>query len=130
MIPEQPEQLPVDWHGQLAVVSMPDEVDMANGAAIQESLLAALAQRPAVLVVDMTRTTFCDSAGVRAIMLTHRQAATAGCQLRLVIGSLAVTQVFTIIGAGQLVPIHPDLASALDPPPAAPQDGPSAQSGS
>jgi len=123
-------QLPVDWHGQQAVVGMPDEVDMANGAAIQEGLLAALAQRPAVLVVDMTRTTFCDSAGVRAIMLTHRQAAAAGCQLRLVIGSLAVTRVFTIIGAGQLVPIHPDLAGALAAAPAAPEDGPSAQTGS
>jgi anti-sigma B factor antagonist len=122
-----PGQLPVDWHGQLAVVSMPDEVDMANGAAIQEGLLATLAKRPAVLVVDMTRTTFCDSAGVRAVMLTHRQAAAAGCQLRLVIGSAAVTRVFTIIGAGQLVPIHSDLASALDPAPATPDDGPSAQ---
>jgi anti-sigma B factor antagonist len=123
-------QLPVDWHGQQAVVGMPDEVDMANGAAIQEGLLAALAQRPAVLVVDMTRTTFCDSAGVRAIMLTHRQAAAAGCQLRLVIGSLAVTRVFTIIGAGQLVPIHPDLAGALAAAPVPPEDGSSAQTGS
>ena len=122
--------LPVDWHGQQAVVSMPDEVDMANGSAIQEGLLAALAQRPAVLVVDMTQTTFCDSAGVRAIMLTHRQAAAAGCQLRLVIGSPAVTRVFTIIGAGQLVPIHPDLAAALAAAPAAPDSGPSAQTGS
>ena len=122
--------LPVTWHGRSAVVAMPDEVDMANGAAIQEDLLAALAERPEALVVDMTQTTFCDSAGVRAIMLTHRQAAAADCELRLVIGSPAVTRVFTIIGAGQLVPIHPDLASALDPAPAAPRDGPSAQTGS
>lgn len=106
-------QLPVNWHGQLAVVTMPDEVDMANGTAIQEDLLGALAQRPSTLVVDMSQTTFCDSAGVRAIMLTHRQAATAGCQLRLVIGSPGVHRVFSIIGAGELVPVHGDLASAL-----------------
>lgn len=118
--------LPVTWHGQSAVVTMPDEVDMANGAAIQEDLLAALADRPEALVVDMTQTTFCDSAGVRAVMLTHRQAATAGCELRLVIGSPGVMRVFSIIGAGQLVPMHEDLASALAPPPAAQHDGPSA----
>jgi anti-sigma B factor antagonist len=112
-------QLPVNWHGQLAVVTMPDEVDMANGAAIQEGLLAALAQRPSTLVVDMSQTTFCDSAGVRAIMLTHRQAAAAECQLRLVIGSPGVRRVFSIIGAGQLVPVHEDLASALAAAPAA-----------
>ena len=43
---------------------------MSNGAAVQEGLLAALGQRPAALVVDMTSTTFCDSAGVRAVVLT------------------------------------------------------------
>jgi anti-sigma B factor antagonist len=115
--------LPVDWHGQLAVVTMPDEVDMANGAAIQEGLLAVLAQRPATLVVDMTQTTFCDSAGVRAIMLTHRQAAAAGCELRLVIGSPGVMRVFSIIGAGQLVQMHSDLASALGAAPAGQREG-------
>jgi len=121
--------LPVTWQGQLAVVTMPEEVDMANGAAIQEDLLATLAERPEALVVDMTQTTFCDSAGVRAIMLTHRQAAGAGCELRLVVGSPGVMRVFTIIGAGQLVPILPDLASALHPAPAGEPEGPSAQTG-
>jgi len=31
----------VQWHGQLAVVTMPEEIDMSNGAAIQEDLLSA-----------------------------------------------------------------------------------------
>jgi anti-sigma B factor antagonist len=105
--------LPVDWHGQLAVITMPEEIDMSNGAEIQDGLLAALGQRPEVLVVDMTATTFCDSAGVRAIMLSHRRAAAEGSELRLVISSPGVHRVFSIIGAGQLVQIHPDLASAL-----------------
>jgi anti-sigma B factor antagonist len=105
--------LPVTWHGQLAVIAMPEEIDMSNGAEVQAGLLAALGQRPAVLVVDMTGTTFCDSAGVRAIMLSHRQASGQGSELRLVIGSPGVHRVFSIIGAGELVQIHPDLASAL-----------------
>ncbi len=66
-----------------------------------------------VLVVDMTGTTFVDSAEVRAIMLSHRQASSQGSELRLVIGSPGVHRVFSIIGAGELVQIHPDLASAL-----------------
>jgi anti-sigma B factor antagonist len=115
--------LPVAWHGQLAVISMPEEIDMSNGAEIQDGLLAALGKRPEVLVVDMTPTTFCDSAGVRAIMLTHRQAAAAGCELRLVIASPGVSRVFSIIGAGQLVQIHSELPSALDAVPGSPHDG-------
>ena len=105
--------LPVNWHGQLAVITMPEEIDMSNGAEVQEGLLAALGQQPAVLVVDMTGTTFCDSAGVRAIMLSHRQASSQGSELRLVVSSPGVHRVFSIIGAGELVQIHPDLASAL-----------------
>jgi anti-sigma B factor antagonist len=107
-------RLPVQWHGQLAVVTMPEEIDMSNGAAIQEDLLAALGQRPAVLVVDMSSTAFCDSAGVRAVMITGRQAAAAGCELRLVIGSPGVMRVFSITGADQVVDVHDRLVSALE----------------
>jgi anti-anti-sigma factor len=106
-------QLPVTWHGQLAVITMPEEIDMSNGAEVQAGLLAALGQQPRVLVVDMTQTTFCDSAGVRAIMLSHRQASAQDTDFRLVISSPGVHRVFSIIGAGELVQIHPDLPSAL-----------------
>lgn len=122
--------LPVAWHGQLAVITMPEEIDMSNGAEIQDSLMAALGERPAVLVVDMTPTTFCDSAGVRAIMLTHRQAAAAGSELRLVIASPGVSRVFSIIGAGQLVQIHSELASALEAGPGGQADGAGTAAGS
>ena len=122
--------LPVAWHGQLAVITMPEEIDMSNGAEIQDSLLAALGERPQVLVVDMTPTTFCDSAGVRAIMLTHRQASAAGSELRLVIGSPGVSRVFSIIGAGQLVRIHDDLPSALAAGPGGQEDGSGTAAGS
>jgi anti-sigma B factor antagonist len=106
-------QLPVNWHGQLAVITMPEEIDMSNGAEVQAGLLAALGQQPRVLVVDMTTTTFCDSAGVRAVMLANRQAVAEGCAFRLVIASPAVLRVFTIIGADQLTAIHSRLEPAL-----------------
>jgi anti-anti-sigma factor len=102
---------------------MPEEIDMANSGPIQQGLLSALRQRPAALVVDMTPTTFCDSAGVRAIMLTQRQAAAANCHLRLVISSPGVRRVFSLSGADQLAEVHSALASALHPAPEAGQDG-------
>jgi anti-anti-sigma factor len=104
----------MQWHGQLAVVTMPGEIDMSNSAAIQEALLLAVAQRPAALVVDMTSTTFCDSAGVRAVMISGGQASAADFELRLVIGSPGVMRVFTLIGADQVVEVHESLASALE----------------
>ncbi len=117
-------QLPVTWHGQLAVITMPEEIDMSNGAEVQAGLLAALGQQPRVLVVDMAETTFCDSAGVRAIMLSHRQASAQDSDFRLVISSAGVHRVFSIIGAGELVQIHPDLPSALEAGPRGSEPGP------
>ena len=97
----QAQPLPVQWHGKLAVVTLPEEIDMPNGIAVQEGLRSALSQRPAALVVDMTPTIFCDSAR------------DAGCELRLVISSPGVMRVFSIIGADQLAEVHSGLASAL-----------------
>jgi anti-anti-sigma factor len=97
----------------MAVVTLPDEIDLSNAAAVQEQLMSALSQLPSVLIADMTPTTFCDSGGVRAIMLIHRQATSAACELRLVVSSPAVLRVFSLIGADQVIDIHPDLGSAL-----------------
>jgi anti-sigma B factor antagonist len=112
--------LPVDWRGLLAVVSMPEEIDMANNSEVADDLMATLDQGPAVLVVDMSQTTFCDSGGVRAVVLAQRKAAASGVELRLVIASSAVRQVFSIIGAERLAELHTDLASALTPVPGRP----------
>jgi anti-sigma B factor antagonist len=112
--------LPVEWRGPLAVVSMPEEIDMANNTEVGDDLMATLDQQPAVLVVDMSQTTFCDSGGVRAVVLAHRKAAASGVEVRLVIAAPAVRQVFSIIGAERLVEMHTDLASALTPVPGPP----------
>jgi anti-anti-sigma factor len=108
------ERFPVQWHEKLAVVTLPDEADLSNAVAIQDGLMSALSQRPAALVVDMSPTTFCDSAGVRAVMLAYKQALATGCELRLVIGTPGVLRVFSLLGADQLVAIYPRLDSALD----------------
>ncbi|MGO8887992.1 MAG: STAS domain-containing protein [Streptosporangiaceae bacterium] len=93
--------------------TLPATAAGASVRAVQEGLRSALSQRPAALVVDMTPTIFCHSAGVRAVMLTHREAADAGCEVRLVISSPGVMRVFSIIGADQLAEVHSGLASAL-----------------
>ena len=65
----------------------------------------------------MSGTTFCDSAGVQAVITAYRQAAAAGTQVRLV--ATAVLRIFTVIGADQLIPVYPTLEAALAEAPAA-----------
>ena len=57
---------------------MPAEIGVTNAGQAREALLATTAEGPAVVIIDMGQTTFCDSAGVQAIVAAHRQAAETG----------------------------------------------------
>lgn len=107
----------VRWAGQHAVVAVPVEIDVANADEVRHGLLAAVSLGAAVLVIDMSKTTFCDSAGVHGIIAAHKQAAATGTQLRLV--APAVQRILTLIGIDQLIPIYPTLEAALAGAPAA-----------
>jgi anti-sigma B factor antagonist len=97
--------------GQHAVITMPAEIDAATADEARRALLAAVSSGAAILVIDMSRTTFCDSAGLKAIIAAHTQATQAGIQLRLV--ATAVLRIITIVGIDQLIPVYPTLEAAL-----------------
>jgi anti-anti-sigma factor len=64
-----------------------------------------------VLIIDMSGTTFCDSAGVQVIIDTYNRVTAARIRLRLV--ATAVMRVLTLTGVDQLMPIYPTLEAAL-----------------
>jgi anti-sigma B factor antagonist len=107
----------VRWVGQQAVVAMPAELDAAKADEIRRALLAAVGVDPAILIIDMSGTTFCDSAALKAIIGAHTQAVKTGTQLRLV--ATAVLRILTIVGVDQLIPIYPTLEAALTGAPVA-----------
>ena len=97
--------------GQHGVVTVPAEVDVTNIGEVRQALLSAARQDVPVLIIDMSGTTFCDSAGVHAIVAAYQEAAAAGTELRLV--ATAVLRILTMVGVDQLIPIYPDLEAAL-----------------
>jgi anti-sigma B factor antagonist len=99
------------WIGERAVVTMPTEIDAVNAGAVHQALLAEVGHDAAVLIIDMSRTTFCDSAGVQVIIDTYNRAVAAHIKLRLV--ATAVVRILTLVGVDQLMPIYPTLEEAL-----------------
>jgi anti-sigma B factor antagonist len=97
--------------GQHGVVTVPTEIDVTNADEIRQALLSAASHDVAVLIIDMSETTFCDSAGVQAIIAAYRQATATGTELRLV--ATAVLRILTLVGVDQLIPIYPTLEAAL-----------------
>jgi len=104
------------WMGEQAVVTVPAEIDTINAGEVRQALLAA-SHDATVLIIDMSGTTFCDSAGVQAIIDTYNQAAATRTQLRLV--ATEVLRILTLVGVDQLIPIYPTLEAALAGTPAA-----------
>lgn len=90
------------WVGQRAVVTLPAEIDVTNAEKTRQALESAASRDAPVLVIDMAQTTFCDSAGVAAIIAAHKQATAAGIQLRLV--APGVMRILTLVGVDQLLP--------------------------
>jgi stage II sporulation protein AA (anti-sigma F factor antagonist) len=104
------------------VVAAPEEIDLSNADWLRAVLLEAAARGNGMFVVDMDRTQFCGSAGLSALVQAHKQAQTAGGELRLVIpASASVVRVFAITGIDQVIPSFPTLYEALQPAPATPR---------
>ena len=81
-------------------------------------LLEAAAARPGTLVVDMSQTTFCDTAGIHALVSAYKQAQAEGGELRLVIVTPTVRRIFTLTGLDNVIPYFGSREEALAAPPA------------
>ena len=110
------ERYPVLWIGQVAVVTLPAEIDVTNSDTVRDELLAALDQRAVLLVADMSRTNFCDSSGVSAMVRVFRQAVASGRAMRLVVSTAGVQRVLSITGVDRLVDVFPTVAASLAGP--------------
>lgn len=95
------------------VVTLPAEIDVANADRVGADLQAAFAPGVTTVVADMTATTFCDSRGIRALVMAGKRAATSGAELRLVVPSACVLRVLAILGLDGWLAIYPSLQDAL-----------------
>jgi anti-sigma B factor antagonist len=106
-------QYPVEVVRGVPVVTAAEEIDITNADGLQAALLEAATRGHATLVVDMTRTQFCDTAGIHVLVDAHKRALTEGAQLRLVISSANVRRVFAITGIDRVIPQFASLDEAL-----------------
>ena len=107
------ERYPVLWIGQVAVVTLPAEIDVTIADAVRDELLAILNKGATLLIADLSKTEFCDSAGVSALVRTYRQASTSGSPMRLVVSTPSVQRVLSITGVDRLVDVFPSVAASL-----------------
>ena len=111
---------PVVMVSGVPVVAAPEEIDVTNAAALRAALLQAAAHGARTLVVDMSQTQFCDSAGLHVLVRAHYRAQAEGGEMRLVIRGAPVRRIFAVTGLDRVIPSFPGLEQALRQSPAAP----------
>ena len=102
----------VEMAGDVPVVVTPADIDITNAAAFRAALLEAAGRRK-TFVVDMSRTQFCDTAGIHALVLAHKRASAQGSEVRLVITGAAVLRIFSVTGLDEVIPQFASLEEAL-----------------
>jgi anti-sigma B factor antagonist len=114
---------PVEMISGVPVVVTPKEIDITNADGFRAGLLRAAAHGSAAIVVDMTRTTFCDSAGVHAILGAYKRAKAEGGEVKLAVTATGVRRILAITALDRLLPVYATVAEALtslQPPTSAP----------
>ena len=92
-------------------VGISGELDMSTSSQVEE----ALASAPAVdrVLLDLTKCTFLDSAGVRLLLAAHRKVTTAGGQVELVASDPSILRVLEITNVDTMMHVHSTLEGAL-----------------
>jgi anti-sigma B factor antagonist len=117
---------PVELVEGVPVVAVPEEIDITNADGLRAALGQAASTGYRTLVADMTRTRFCDSAGIHALVDAHKRVRPEGGHMLVAVSGAAVPRIFEIIGLDRVLPCFPSVAEALAYAVAAETSGPPA----
>lgn len=110
---------PIEMIRGVPVVAAPEEIDIGNAGLLRAALLQVAAHGYATVVLDLSRTRFCDSAGLTVLIRAHKGAIAEGGELRLVVGTPQVQRILTVTGLRQLLRYFPSVTAAVAELPAA-----------
>ena len=85
------------------VVSAPEEIDIATADAFSRALSDAFATGADEIVIDLRRTTFCDSTALRLLVNGAKQAQSSGCRLVLTDPPRQLLLMADILGVSELL---------------------------
>lgn len=108
-----PEEFALLWSGRTAVLRLPSEIDLTIADDLREALLSVLNQGALALIADMSATTFCDSAGITALIRAARRAEANGASMRIAAVTPLVSRVFGLVGIDRLIEIYPSVDAAV-----------------
>ena len=95
------------------IADVPEELDLVSADALVEQSSAAIARRPQLLLLDLTRLFFCDARGLGAFVRIANRADAAGCRYGLIAPRPPVAKILRIGGLNQRLPVFAAIEEAL-----------------
>ena len=97
------------------VVVIDGEIDSSNAVDIGERLRATISNQSMAMVVDLTPTTYIDSAGINALFRLRLELEERQQRLHLVVASGSpIERMLTIVGLDRAIPTFATRTAALD----------------
>ncbi len=107
---------PAERAGPVTVVPFPKYLDASGAADMSDQIRAALRDGATVLVADMSATSWCDRAGLDALIRAYQLAAVSQAELRLVVTGASVGRLVAGAGLDRLVPVFGSVEAAVAVP--------------
>ena len=96
------------------VVTLPAEIDFMNAEKACDQICAAFQPGVTVVIADLTTTIFCDSAGVRHLLLAHERARAGEVELRFAVSATgSVQRVLELTGVDRVLAVYRTLDAAI-----------------
>lgn len=99
--------------GDVAVVAVAGELDMATAPALQQAVTRLVDAGQTRLVFDLANVSFCDSTGLSVFIRAQNRSVAAGGEVRLAAPQRAVQRVLEVSGLVGVLRTHPTVAEAV-----------------
>jgi anti-anti-sigma factor len=104
-----------EQHGDIPIVTVDGEIDSSNAAEIANRMRAALSNRVKALIVDLTPTTYIDSAGINVLFQLGGALRERQQELHVVVAPASpIARMLAIVGLERAVPTHATREAALE----------------
>jgi anti-anti-sigma factor len=101
-------------HGDVPIVTVEGEIDASNAPEIAGRMRVALSNQAKVLIVDLTPTTYIDSAGINVLFRLGVELQERQQQLHVVVAATSpIARMLAIVGLDRAIPTHATREAAL-----------------
>ena len=108
------EEMSIEQRGSVVIAHLSGEIDLSNAAAVTEQLVEAMPNSATALVLEMSRTTYLDSSGVRLIFELAQRLSNRRQKLKLVVPDDAnIRRVLVLTEVERVVPMSSSVEAAV-----------------